>query len=360
MGAGDDSGTKEFDPTPSKLRQLRQQGNVPKSQELNQLFSFIVAVTFILVGGGFIWGKLQLMFIALYGSIKLGSLSAIGAGFLLKHTAEIFAIIIIPLLFAVSFSSAMGDFLQVGIMLTPMSLKMDKLNPQSYFKQTFSLKKVIEFLKQLAKVLILTFVAYKMVKKHLLELITLVDSTSIIVVGSVLKEVVKDFTINATIALLIVTIIDFAFQRINFVRENRMTRKQMMDEFKQNEGDPHMKQKRKMMAREMTQGQQLQLVREADFVTTNPTKIAIAVKYSQGDMEAPKVLAKGSDSFAYLIVQKAKEHNVPVIENIPLARALFKLVKAGKDVPPELYKAVAEVLLFAYKVTGKAKEFVKK
>ena len=356
MGAGDE-GTKEFEPSQSKLNNLKRQGQVPKSPELSQLFSFIVAITFILSGSSFIWNRLQAMFTNLYGAVSLKTLDEIGPGFIIKNSFEVFLIIVLPMLFLVGASSAVGDILQTGLMFTPSQLspKFDKLNPVNYFKQVFTMKKVVEILKQLIKVFVLSIVAYKMIQKHFLEILTLVTADSIAIVADVLKSVILDFTINSTIALLIIVLIDIGYERFNFLQQHKMTRKEMMDEFKQNEGDPHMKQKRRAMARQFSQGQQASLIPEADFITTNPSKIAVAVKYESGKMSAPKVLAKGSDSFAWRIVSIAKQHNIPVIENIPLARALFKLVKIGKEIPPELYRAVAEILLFAYQIKGKKK-----
>jgi flagellar biosynthetic protein FlhB len=131
--------------------------------------------------------------------------------------------------------------------------------------------------------------------------------------------------------------------------------KDMVDEMKESEGDPYMKAKRRQMARQMTQRRQIANLPEADFITTNPSKIAVAIKYTSGEMSAPKVIAKGGDAFAWRIIQVGKEHGIPIIENIPLARALYKLVKVEQEVPPELYRAVAEILLFVYQVRGKAK-----
>ncbi len=358
MGSGEDQGTKEFDPSASKLRNLRNKGSVPKSPELNQLLSFIVAVSFLLMGSGFIWTKLEGMFIGLYSVIPFKTLDQIGAGFIVKHSVEIFAVIILPMLFLVGFFGAMGDIMQTGIMITfnQLTPNFNKLNPVTYFKNLFSVKKIVELLKQIGKLSVLGVIAYQMIQKHFLEMLTLTNTSSILVVGTVLKSLILDFTIKAAIFLLVITLIDVFYQKFHFTQENRMTRKEMMDEYKQNEGDPMLKQQRRAMARKYSQGEQLKLVPEADFITTNPSKIAVAVKYNSSNMKAPKILAKGSDAFAWQIITIAKKHNIPVIENIPLARALFKLVKIGAEVPSEFYKAVAEVLLFAYQLRGKKSE----
>jgi len=356
MGAGQDEGTKEFAASQSKLRQLREQGNVPKSAELNQLLPFLLAVSFLLMAGDYLWSHIYDMFQAIYGAFAEGTLDEIGGGFIIEHSFKVFFLVIAPLLLLSSLGGILGDLLQVGIMFTTsqLGIKLNKINPATYFKNLFSIKKVVEFLKQLGKVLILVGLAYFVVKDKFPQIIMLAHAETVSAVVHILKDVISDFVIKAMVLLLIVAIVDFSFQRFQFLQENRMTRKEMMDEFKKNEGDPQMKQKRKQIAKQISQGQQIASIAEADFVTTNPFKLAVAIKYKSGKMLAPMVLAKGADAFAWRIIHTAKEHKVPVIENIPLARALYKLGRIGKEIPPQLYKAVAEVLLFAYQIRGKA------
>ena len=357
MGAGqDEEGTKEFDPTESKLRRLREKGSVPKSPELSQLLPFVAAVTFLLGFGDYIWELLLRMVTTLFSSVGMEALGTVGSGRILSNSGEIFVRIIFPLLAFVSISAIIGDLLQVGIMFSTEQLgpKFDKLNPTKYFKELFKVKKVIELLKQLSKVAVLTGGAYFMVTKFLERIVGLAQAGSLVIVAETLRQIILEFTIFTAIMLLLVAIIDVTYQRFNFTQENRMTRKELKDEMKQNEGDPQMKQQRRAMARRYSQGQQASLVPEADLVVTNPTKLAVAVKYTEGQMMAPAVIAKGSDAFAWQIIQIAKRHTVPVIENIPLARALFKLVSVGNSIPPVLYRAVAQLLIQVYKVKREA------
>jgi flagellar biosynthesis protein FlhB len=356
MGAGEDAGEKNFDPTPRRLQRLREQGNVPKSRELSQIATFAVAVIFLVAGSAFIWQQIRGMFINLWSAIPLKTFGAIGPGFIVWHAVKPFVLIIIPLFLIVSFTAILADFAQVGFLFSTNNFfKFDAFNPTNYFKRIFSLDGVVDLLRQILKVLVLGFVAWKILNKHWLEILGLINAPTVQAVAHVLREVILDYTIQATAILLIVGFADFAYQRFRYIQKNRMSLKEMMDEMKESEGDPFVKAQRRQMARRLTQRRQLSNVPEADFITTNPSKIAVAIKYSSGQMSAPKVVAKGSDAFAWRIISVARENEVPVIENIPLARALFKLVKVDQEVPPELYRAVAEVLLFAYQIRGKAK-----
>ncbi|MDX1918131.1 MAG: EscU/YscU/HrcU family type III secretion system export apparatus switch protein [Candidatus Caenarcaniphilales bacterium] len=357
MGAGDDSGTKEFDPTPRKLQRLRQQGQVAKSRDLGQLFTFIVGAFLLIMNRETISHLFQEMFVGLFAAVSQKSLTEIGVGYILMYSLRIYALIIFPLMFAIAIVAILADILQVGFIFTtePLAFNLGKLNPANYFKNTFGPRGIVELLKQLLKVGVLGFVGYRVIERYWTQIINLLSVDTVGDVGELLAKILYDFTFESAIALVVVTLADFLFQRFRFTQDNRMTRKELMDEFKQDEGDPMMKQQRRALARRLTQRRQMAVIPEADFITTNPSKIAVAIKYQSGIMSAPRVIAKGSDAFAWRIIQLGREHKIPIIENVPLARALFRLVKVDQEIPPELYRAVAEVLLFAYQVKAKAK-----
>ncbi|MDJ0626032.1 MAG: EscU/YscU/HrcU family type III secretion system export apparatus switch protein [Candidatus Caenarcaniphilales bacterium] len=358
MAGGDEqAGEKRFDPTPQKLKRLRDQGNVPKSREVAQIATFVTAVMYLLIGSNYIWSQIYPMFRKLWEAIPQKTLGAIGAGYIINYSAATIAMVLVPMFLLVALTAITSDIFQVGIMFSTQRLvpKITNLNPTNYFKNTFNVRGIVELLKQIAKVGILTFVAYFMIQKHWELIIGSLHSESLAALVEILKKIIADFTIFAAIALLVVAISDLFFQRFKFTQDNRMTLKEMMDEMKQTEGDPFVKAQRRALAKSLNQRRQVMSVPEADFITTNPSKIAVAVKYNQGKMSAPRVIAKGGDSFAWLIIATGKKHNIPIIENVPLARALYRLVKVDHEIPPELYRAVAEILLFAYQVRGKAK-----
>lgn len=356
MGAGEDAGEKNFDPTPQRLQRLREQGNVPKSRELSQILTFAVAIIFLVVASSFIWGQIKEMFVSLWSAIPLKSLAEIGPGYIMWHSVKPFALIIIPLFLAVSAAAILADLVQVGPLFTTNRLfKLDGFNPVNNIKNIFSLDKLVDLLRQILKVLVLGFFAWKVLNKHWLEIIGLLNAPTVQAVAEVLRQIILDYTIQATLVLLIIGFSDFLFQRFRYTQKNRMSLKEVVDEMKQTEGDPFVKAQRRQLARRLSQRKQIANVPEADFITTNPSKIAVAIKYTSGEMVAPKVIAKGSDAFAWRIIEVARKNEIPIIENIPLARALFKLAKVDQEIPPELYRAVAEVLLFAYQIRGKAK-----
>ena len=148
---------------------------------------------------------------------------------------------------------------------------------------------------------------------------------------------------------------DYLFQKWKFLKDQKMSFKEIKDEYKNSEGDPHVKAALRQKRMQMLQQSMLEALPEADVVITNPIHIAVAIKYEKDAMEAPKVIAKGSELFARKIIDLAKTHQIPVVENIPVARALYKLVDLNREVPPELYKSVAEILLFVYNLKEKRK-----
>lgn len=356
MAGGEDSGPKEFDPTPSKLRKLRQQGQVPKSREVAQAATFFIAVIFIILLSSYLWKQLYSMFNSLWKMIPAKSLAEIGAALIAKNTLVPFFMIVLPLFFAVGITAISMDLWQVGFLFSTQVFtpKLSNLNPISNLKNKFSLQQLVEIIKQIVKVAILSGVAYLVLQSKWTSIIALLNVESVSGLGRQLRELIVDFVIKVTVAMFLVSLADLAFQRFNFTKKNKMTRKELMDDMKESEGDPQMKAKRKQMARQMIQRAQMSNVPSADFITTNPHKIAVAVKYNEL-ASAPLVVAKGTDSIAWEIILLAKKHEIPVIENIPLARSLYKLVPVEEEIPPELYRAVAEILVFVYQIRAKAK-----
>ena len=161
-------------------------------------------------------------------------------------------------------------------------------------------------------------------------------------------RMIFDFVIKAGLIFLVIAGIDYLFTKWKFLKDQKMSFKEIKDEYKNSEGDPHLKAALRQKRMQMLHQSMMEDVPNADFVTTNPIHIAVALKYNTEEMNAPKVLAKGTELFAKKIIEIAKQHNIPVIENPPVARAIFRFVEINREVPPELYKAVAEILLFVY------------
>ena len=354
--AEQDVGDKQFDATPHKLREAQKKGQVFKSRDLTQLLTFIVGFFMIYYGVGFIWENLAKLFNSLWLEIPKKSLTTIGYGFISYHSLYCLVIIVLPLLLALLATAVIVEFFQVGPVFTTETMKFDlgKLNPFEGIKKViFNVRSLFELVKNIFKVSVLGYIAYISLKKHLPDLLSLVEVSNSFSTMVILGKVFYDFTVRSIIFLLAITLIDYLFQRWKYLSDQKMTFKELKDEFKQTEGDPLIKSIRRQKQQQIAYGQMMAQVKEADFVVKNPDHIAMALKYDPEMNSAPKVLAKGSELIAEQIVEIAEEYGIPIIENIPLARALFRLVRVNQQIPAELYRAVAEVLIFVYQLKGK-------
>lgn len=353
-----EAGDKQFDATPHKLKEAHKKGQVVKSKDLSQLFTFIVGFFLIYSNAPFMWETFAKLFTALWSQIPQKSLSHIGGGYIYYTTWSSILFILVPLMLALFFTAIVIEFAQVGPVFTTETMKfsLEKLNPFEGFKKIiFNVRSLFELAKSVFKVGVMGYIAYKAMTKHLDELLALIQVNNKFASVAVLGKVFYDFTVNSIIFLLVISILDYLFQRWKFMNDQKMTFKELKDEYKQTEGDPLIKSMRRQRQQQIAYGQMMAQVQEADFVVKNPDHIAMALKYDADMNTAPKVLAKGSELIAEQIIEIAQKHGIPIVENIPLARALFRLVRVNQEIPPELYRAVAEILIFVYQVRGKDK-----
>lgn len=354
--AEQDSGDKQFDATPHKLREAHKKGQVFKSKDITQLVTFMVGFFMIYYLSGFIWQRFAELFNSLWTQIPYKSLSEIGGGYISYHTLYCFIVIVLPLLLALMATTLIIEFTQVGPIFTTETMKFDlaKLNPFEGIKKViFNMRSLFELVKSIFKVSVLGYIAFLSLKKFMPELLGLIEASNRFGSIAILGKVFYEFTVKSVIFLLVIAILDYLFQRWKFMNDQKMSFKELKDEFKQTEGDPLIKSMRRQRQQQVAYGQMMSQVQDADFVVKNPEHIAMALKYDPQMNMAPKVLAKGSELIAQQILEIAEQFGIPVIENIPLARALFRLVRVNQDIPPELYRAVAEVLLFVYQLRGK-------
>lgn len=232
------------------------------------------------------------------------------------------------------------------------------LNPLAFFTRLASIQGMVEILKSVVKLLIVGYVAYGYLNSHTKELLQL-QSLGIIFAFNQWSQLIYDLGIRVGIIYLILGIADYLFQRWNYGRSMKMSKDEVKDEMIQQEGNPIIKSAIKAKQREAAFRRMMSAVPKASVVITNPTHLAIAIEYRQ-EMEAPKVLAKGQRLVAERIIELAKKNNVPVVENIPLARALYSTVEVDQFIPPELYTAMAEVLIYIHRLRGTLSGLVKK
>jgi len=357
MAGDEDSGDKQFDATQHKLKEAKKKGNVFKSKDLTQLVVMILGFTLLFTFGKEVYRLLYELCQLMWGNIA--HFDKISSGFIAYHTWRTIILIIAPTMISLAAIAIIIEVLQLGgVMFTtePLQFKLEKLDPMKGLKNMFSVKSLFEVAKGIVKVVAVGYIAWKVVAAHMPELLGNIQAANKLAGFVAVSAIFWEFFWKSSLLLFAVAIIDFLFQRWKYMKDQRMSFKELKDEYKNTEGDPLIKSKRRQKQREIAQGGGgggMAKVPEADFVVKNPEHIAMAVKYDENMDKAPKVLAKGSELLAEQIIAIAEAHNIPVVENIPLARALFRLVRVNQEIPPELYKSVAEVLLFVYKTQGK-------
>jgi len=341
---------KQFEATPQKLNRAREQGQVVKSKDFSMAISLVVMCLVIYALCPFIWEQVTQLFVLMYEQIPNQHLDDIGENYIAFITLKPTILILGPILILAAFVAIMADLVQIGPLLSTSVLepKLDSLNPTKYFKNIMSIKTLFELLKNIFKVVVLGIIGYMVYKDHLMTILNLIEIDNNFAIMMEFGKLIGDFITKAGIIFFIIAAADYGVTKWKFLKDQKMSFKEVKDEYKNSEGDPHVKAALRQRRMQMLSQGASDLVVQADFVVTNPSHVAVAVKYDESTMEAPKVLAKGEDLAAEKIKNIARENNIPIIENPPVARVLFKVVPANQDVPPELYQAVAEILLLVY------------
>ena len=348
-------GNKTEKATPKKRRDERKQGNVLKSQDVTSVATLVAAF-------GVFW--------VLVNSIadQLGrfmefciSLSTQSGGEIKNLTPQFWsqALVVIakcalPVMAATMIVAIAVTMLQTRFLVAPeaMKPKFSRINPLQGIKRLFSLHSVIEALKGLLKIGILMAIIFLSLKE-LFQDSSRYIYTDISVACAYLLDITMAMVIRVVIAFVAIAALDYLYQWWDYERQLKMTKEEVKEEFKQLEGDPQVKGKIKQLQRQMAQSRMMQQVPHADVVIKNPTHFAVALRYKPEQDAAPIVLAKGQDEVALRIIKTAEEHQVKVIENIPLARALYAQSELNRQIPPELYGAVAEVLVYIFRLNDR-------
>ena len=242
------------------------------------------------------------------------------------------------------------SIVQVGwkVSTKPMKPELSKLNPLNGFKRIFSKDSLFELVKSILKIVIIIYIAYTSIKDNANDLFALYDlglNQAVALVGTLIINT----GIKISIVYLVIGLADFIYQKHKFNEDMKMTKQEVKDEYKNTEGDPAIKGQQRKRMQEASQRRMMQDVPKADVVITNPTHFAVAVKYDAQKNDAPVVVAKGQDYVAQKIKEIARDNNIHIVENKPLARMLFHNVDLGAEIPPELYRSVAEILAMIYK-----------
>ncbi len=353
-------GEKTEEPTAKKLEDARKEGQVAKSKEIANGLGLLALFLLLKIMVGSIGTSFLESFSMVYNRIPVicklnGGASPMGDISVLLRTVMLrLLIILLPVLligFAVAFVS---DLFQVKWRPTskPLQPKFSKLNPLNGVKKIFSAQSLVELVKSVAKILLIALVTYSYIKNKIGLLYALYDMSMMQAVN-LIGETVIELGIRISAIYMIIAGADFMYQKYKFKNDMKMTKQEVKEEYKNAEGDPEIKGKIKARMREASQRRMMQAIPKADVVITNPTHYAVAIRYDTEVAPAPIVVAKGSDYLAQKIKQIARENNVEIVEDKPLARMLFANVDIDKQIPPELYQAVAEILAMVYHAQGK-------
>jgi len=347
MAEDTDNDSKTEEPSAKKLSDAKAKGDVAKSADVPQLASLIGAVAVILMAGGWLTRDLSaalVPFLAYAGQMDLSS----GGAVIIARQAIMAAL---PPLVLVMLTTAVFGFIahvaQTGFMMTPEKIKPDfkKLDLIKGMGRLFGIDGLVQFAKSALKFIATGIIAYFVLKPHASEVVNMVGMDPSHMIPASMKLATKLFF--AVIMLLILTAgFDWFWQRQRFMTRMRMTLQEVKDEYKQSDGDPHIKAKRRQIQMQRSRQRMMQAVPKATVVVMNPTHYAVALKYEPGETPAPLCVAKGMDDLALKIRAVAEEHGVPVLEDAPLARALYATVEIDEEIPADHFEAVAKVIGF--------------
>ncbi|MBI2891019.1 MAG: flagellar biosynthesis protein FlhB [Nitrospirae bacterium] len=342
-------------PTPKRRGEARGRGQVARSKEISNvvvLFAALVALAWY--GTDLVDGMGDFM-AHTFGRLHELDFTVQGLLAYALFVARFVAKLILPILLILLVAGVLSNIAQVGWIFTTEPLQPDlaKLNPINGLRRIVSLNGIFELFKSSLKLIVVGGVAYYVVKKEMLTLPFIGDMSLPDMFGEILRVATKLF-LTVGVVMIIIAIIDYAYTKWEYEQSLKMSKEEVKDEAKQREGDPQIKAKQRQKQREVSMRRMMQEVPRADVVITNPTFIAVAIRYAPEDMQAPTVVAKGARLVAERIRDLAKAHGVLIHEDPPLAQSLYDMVEIGQQIPPELFGAVAQVLAYVYRMKGKA------
>ncbi|GAB4267873.1 MAG: flagellar biosynthesis protein FlhB [Candidatus Rifleibacteriota bacterium] len=347
------AGEKTEPATEKKRREAAQQGNVAKSQDLGSVIILLAGFLMLRFYGPQLYGLCgDYMRYTMANAIHT-QLSLPDTLMLFNQMIYMLLKILAPFLVAIGLSAIAGNMIQTGFLFRfdPMIPNIDRLNPVSGLQNAFSWKLVAELIKSILKILIVAYVPYTTLKEQVPTIVRFVqlEPTPAIII---LLKIIFYMAIKIILILLALAIADWFFQKWRHEENLKMSKEEVKEEYKQREGDPRIKQKIREKQRQAATRRQMSEVPKATVVVTNPTHIACALKYEPSSNSAPVVVAMGAGLIARRIKEIASENGVPIIENKPLARALYKMVEVGEEIPSDLYRAVVKILAQVYRMKG--------
>ena len=350
-------GEKTEEPTAKKLEDARKKGQVMRSTEVVTAATLLAFFFMLKIFVGFIGNRFMTSFRQTIGFISdytsepftLNTARTIIRGSFWNIIVAAFPIMIVGFVVTI-----VAIVFQVKWKVTaePLKPKFDKFNPVTGMKRLFSKDKIMDLFKSIAKVVILAYVVYSYLKNQW-PLIYKMYSYTLPQAIAVIGDTVINVGIRISALFAVLALFDLFYQKWKYHQDMMMSKQEVKDEYKNSEGDPKVKSQQKQRMQQASQRRMMQDLPNADVVITNPTHLAVAIKYDKDTNEAPVVVAKGADYLAQKIKDRARENAIEIVENKPLARMLYHNVEIGAEIPPELYQMVAEVLAYVYSLTGR-------
>lgn len=347
---------KTEEATPKRKKEAREKGQVAKSGDLASGFTLLVMFQSLKIFGGYITetiSKYIEKYMVIFGDyshqLTVDDILPIMLDVMITLFAALLPILAVATIVGIFINLVQVGFLKVKDVMKP---KFDKINPINGFKRIFSMNSLIELIKSIAKFVILGYILYSEMKDNFSIFVNL-GTSDLRTTITLSIDIIISIAVKLSMALFFIGVADFIYQKLKLRKDLRMTKQEVKDEYKQVEGDPKVKGKIKQKQRQVSMARMMAAMQDADFVVTNPTHYAVAIEYKEKVHNAPIVIAKGKDYVALRLKERAKELSVEIVENKPLARALYATVDIGREVPAEFYVAIAEILVNIYTMKKK-------
>lgn len=356
MAEEKDDDEKTEEPSQYRIEESRKKGDVAVSKELGSVLLLAGSFLTLILCGMFVYEQFAEYIDWLYKQDFRNIYTAKKFSDIISHTAWTLVKCVGPFFAASACLGVLSSFVQIGFLYSPeiLEIKLERLNPIQGFQRLMSKKAIVEAIKGIFKFTVVIFITYSVMKNNIGSFLGFLhaDAAQSLSFG---KYLMVKLGFSILLGLGVVALADFAWEKWSYRKKMMMTKQEAKEEAKEKDGNPEVKNRIRQIQRQMAQKRMIDDVKKADVIVTNPTHISVALKYDGETMVAPAVMAKGADHLALRIREIAKENDIPIVENIMLARTLYKTVKVGQGVPRSLYKAVAEILSFVYKLRRRQK-----
>lgn len=352
--ADESSDEKSEQPTEKRRQDAREKGTVAKSTEVNSVLVLLAGIFLLKMFSGMMFSEVGSTMRYFFDMIDHPPVSQAAFIQILVETFWIACKVVFPVAVGIMLVGILANIVQIGFLFTlkPLEPKLEKIDPISGFKRLFAMRSLVDLVKNIFKLAVIGTIAYLTIKSKIPLLLMLADA-AVNVIWKVTLDLCFDVVLRISLFMIIIAILDYAWQRFEHEKKLKMSHQELKEERKQMEGDPLIKSRIRSLQREMARRRMMQEVPKATVVVTNPTHLAIAIRYDPDEMDTPRVIAKGRSLVAQRIKELAKENDIPVIEDKPLARAMYPKVEVGFDLPVEFFTAVAEILAYVYRLKNK-------